>query len=454
MSRPVSPRPSATTARPRPPSKRSFSVQVTPKRGLSASVQTEVREIQTELKAVEAALLRALAAGPVEEGAIETVSKTITADVAAAITRLRSEAAGVARPKALPEASDSSSLLAQIAFLKSELAAAQAVAKAGAIPVAPAEEEIDVNLLPEPRKSKIIIQRTYDEKPAFIAALEGRYNTFKAFLFTENADRRKRGKEPVPVPDTLLQFYLLEKEKKKAAPAAPAVIKPAAGPGKKRPCDRVMKDENDPDATADVGLINGWVGASNLARRNAIKSYVNLAPERIERARVEALEALADPAAERQFEDSLRTASADKAADLRAARTRDQDKLRRYMTFASKRGADQTDYAKVLIKKIETNVRVAGSKRELAVLLENLENTVECLTEIVGDAEKSRRQLLAPANFEVAPKKVVEAAPGLASLFARTGGPAGRPGAPAGPAAAGAPRAPPAFLSGLPRRVS
>ena len=439
----------------RPPSTRSFAVQASPRtsrsvgrrRALSAAIQTEVREVQTELKAVEAALLKALASGPVDEASIQEVSKTITSDVAAAILRLRSEVAAVTKPKALPEATESSGLLAQISFLKSELAAAQAVAKAGAVPAAePAE--IDVNTLGEPRKSKIIMQRTYDERPAFIAAVEERYNNFKANAYRENAGRRAKGKEPIPIPETLLQFYQSEKEKKKAAPAAPAVIKPAAGPGRKRPCDRVMKNENDPDAVAELGLINSWVGAANLARRNALKSYVNLAPERIERARIEALEALDDAAAQRQFEETLRTAAPDRAAQLRDARARDQDKLRRYMTFASKRVQDQTDYAKVSIKRIETIVRENGSKRELAILLENLENTVECLTDLVGDVEKSRRQLLAPADFEAASKKVVAAAPGLANLFAARG--------PAGPAAAGAgpAGARPAFLSGLPRRIS
>jgi hypothetical protein len=382
----------------------------------SAAAQTT--ETLVELKRAEKALVKALQKGPVSPRDLQEVHEVLTADVATAIRALKAVEPAVDAPAPLPKpAGDADALLAQIAFLKAELAAARATAAAG--PAKTEEPEIDLESLPEPRKSKVILERQYSEKPAFIAALEAKYSAYKDNTYKINAYRKARGNAELPIPETLLQFYLMEKQKIAPKPVAPEAVKGPRVGQKADPCERPNKDEDDAGVEANFDYWNSWVGAANIARRNAIKKYISSAAEIVETNRQEALDKLRDPKYVREFGAS-------------------DEKLIRYFNSAVIKVQSLSDYARVILGKLEAEVR-ANNQRKASIILENLTNTRECMAKIILDSSNAKTRMVPPVDFERAPRKAVAAPAALAGLFGARGPPAGPAAGPlGGPAAAGA----------------
>ena len=390
----------------------SFGVTTSPVRRSSAAAQTT--EALVEVQKAEQALLRALRKGPVSPRDLQRVHDVVTGEVADAIRALKSVEPAVEAPVALPKPSgDVEALLAQIAFLKAELAAARATASAAAAGAPGPEAEEDIENLPEPKKSKVIMGREYKESSSSIANFEFRYSKLKENLAGENAARVRRGKPPIPEPVTLLQFYLGEKAKSAPKPVAErsgAAVSKRAGQ-RADPCARVPQDPADETVVPNFDYWNNWVGRSNFSTRRAFAEYINQALAQVEGSQNVALSKI-------------------RSRDFRPDVDFDEAKLRRYFAMSVGRAQELTDLAKDYLIRIK-EAENANSQRVASILLENVFNARECLAKIILDSENAAARLKPPADFErEAPRRAVAAPSALAGLFAAR--------APGGPSAAGA----------------
>jgi len=362
-----------------------------------------------ELKRAEKALVKALQKGPVSPRDLQEVHEALTADVATAIRALKAVEPAVDAPAPLPKpAGDADALLAQIAFLKAELAAARATA-AAAGRAKTQETEIDLESLPEPRKSKVILEQQYDEKPSFIAALEAKYSAYKDTTYKINVYKKKKGLTEEPIPETLLQFYLLEKKKVAPKPVV-AVVKAPKGQ-KADPCERPKKNADDPTVEANFDYWNLWV--SNISTRNQIKSVISEAVDTVEKFRQEALDKLRDPRYVREFGSS-------------------DEKLIRYFDEAVSTVRSKSDYSRTILSTLQNEVK-DNNQRKASIMLENLINSYECITKIILESKNAKTRMVPPVEFERVARKAAAPPAALAGLFGARGPPAA-----AGPAAAGA----------------